>query len=1327
MDTFKGLFRDGTRVKTPPSMWEFARNILLGKGFQSISNEYGFEVEATIPGELLGVISANEETVIYSIDGGFSCIGIIKSDNPSVYIPKIRSVYLGFKINRPIEGIFYYNYNKELIVVWCDGVFLDSNTPKLLNLSDIDIALTPLLEFVTPSDVELLGLFSPSQEGLLDITYGPLLTLPIDVVYITWTYIQPDGISTTGYFPVHHIAYPVYQFNDEKQRSIILTLTELDSNYTQIKIGLVVNKDNALVAYESGIFNMSGSTFTTEISSLSSYSEITVDKLVIPTIVYNRIKSMTIQDNQLVIGNIATSVNLDINKFLVNVELGLTLVTDIESNKEFTHPTLCPDEVYAIYLQPQLLSGEWTDAYPLVGPAARTPNELAVLTSTDLISLGLSDGTNGIAPSVYKRFHVENTGDFVLPPPYIPTNIVHNELNWGYWENDELYPNDIRFNGAIDYQGNPIVGGEDVRNTPIRYFRVPGIDNIVKKVPIGLGRHEYDLDPYNPPNQFNGVVPRFGVYVKNFDTAVPKELRDRLQGFRLLIVKKKEGDNVVEDISMLGRSMIHDMNTDGNVIPYNLQVEQQPTNFPGRYSSYYQFGFSRIYSSSLFQLNTTVPSKLIKANYATGLEIPFVPNATTDVGVKNNTSLGNVGNFYLIPNLQRYAYIQEISYIPENNISANTLFVENIVQLKAVNYLQTQNDGYTLATHKWNPLLVYVEPNPLNFDDVTLPYYNTGTKLYNPITESGTDVYRKLVNATILNLVKNVHLGFSPKEFISLGKVSMTDTKKVLHKNGDMFTNNLISRSVAMTRGTSILGRISYFQMHLRGNWSRLSNSRAYSSHAKQYGFQYDLVGDNSQTGLLNTFNYSPLSDNQLGFRSLNDLIVVTGFNINNKTVSYFPFRVARTQKIANENLQTDILRTFRANDYYEMPNNRGEVIAVRGSNKQLYIQQKYSLFVALLKDKLTTGESETYLGQGDLFDRNPEEIRYNTDKGYVGCTNQFASMIVPDGYVVVDQIKGNIFIIGEGFTEITKAGVTNWFEQNWNTDGYFTLDRFNNKQPVDNPFNSIGHLIGYDEKFNRLLFTKKYYKFLKEDEVGTIYSFDGEHYYIGLNESRIRLDFADTNYFENKSLTLSFSLSDKVFVCEHDYYPNAYYFNSFGLKSITNDKTLLLNNGYRSYKHNVYNQRKGTYYNGITYDSYVDLIFNSRLDLSKQYQAIEWESVVEGIDNVRKYNKTVDKIVIYTDYQCSGEVTVDQFETARNVEGVWNLNEFRDIVVNQSLPLIDRRGVIQVTNLNNNKSYFEKSIFISTFVVVRLIMSNQTNDDVYVNMVNVKSRISKR
>ena len=86
---------------------------------------------------------------------------------------------------------------------------------------------------------------------------------------------------------------------------------------------------------------------------------------------------MTFQNNQLVIGNLAVNNTIPFQKYLTQIELGLQIMTDDDSESKFTHPTLCPDEVYAIYIQPQLISGEYIDAFPLIGPEARTSAELS--------------------------------------------------------------------------------------------------------------------------------------------------------------------------------------------------------------------------------------------------------------------------------------------------------------------------------------------------------------------------------------------------------------------------------------------------------------------------------------------------------------------------------------------------------------------------------------------------------------------------------------------------------------------------------------------------------------------------------------------------------------------------------------------------------------------------------------------------------------------------------------------------------------------------------------------------------------------------------------
>jgi hypothetical protein len=101
---------------------------------------------------------------------------------------------------------------------------------------------------------------------------------------------------------------------------------------------------------------------------------------------------------------------------------------------------------------------------------------------------------------------------------------------------------------------------------------------------------------------------------------------------------------------------------------------------------------------------------------------------------------------------------------------------------------------------------------------------------------------------------------------------------------------------------------------------------------------------------------------------------------------------------------------------------------------------------------------------------------------------------------------------------------------------------------------------------------------------------------------------------------------------------------------------------------------------------------------------------------------------MLYTDFQNSGIINIpdNTFAISRNIENKWLLNQFRDMTNNRNLPVVDEDGAV-LNNVNINKSWFDKSNFINNFIVVRMIMKNLNNDAVYINCVNVKSRISNR
>ena len=279
--------------------------------------------------------------------------------------------------------------------------------------------------------------------------------------------------------------------------------------------------------------------------------------------------------------------------------------------------------------------------------------------------------------------------------------------------------------------------------------------------------------------------------------------------------------------------------------------------------------------------------------------------------------------------------------------------------------------------------------------------------------------------------------------------------------------------------------------------------------------------------------------------------------------------------------------------------------------------------------------------------------------------------------------------------------------------------DLLNKDVKVDNPYVSIGYIIGVDEENNRLLVTKRYFE--KKDNVDGN-TFDGEFYKDAIGNT---LDYNDEGYFTNKSLTFSYALDSKTWVCQHDYFPNAYIHDSRGMYGISNKPR----QSSKLYKFNSNSVNPGNYFD-VQYEAYVDLIHNTRLDINKQYQAIYWvtEAVDIATERVLQFD-TIDKVMLYSNHQCSGVIPVSKTSlgNARNVEGIWQLNEFRDMMKSPDYKIIDEDGKLITDGLLTQKQWFTKGLFIGNFIVTRFIWTNQTKVLKHIHNVNVKSITSNR
>lgn len=371
------------------------------------------------------------------------------------------------------------------------------------------------------------------------------------------------------------------------------------------------------------------------------------------------------------------------------------------------------------------------------------------------------------------------------------------------------------------------------------------------------------------------------------------------------------------------------------------------------------------------------------------------------------------------------------------------------------------------------------------------------------------------------------------------------------------------------------------------------------------------------------------------------------------------PNRIAISLTSNDETAMTN-WRIFKANSYYEMIKNKGEIWSLNGENKTLYIHHKYSLFVAEIKDRINTNTEEVYLGSSDIFDRVPTEIVTDKD-GVAGTQSQYACIICKIGYCFIDREKGKVFVLfhGGGLKEISNNSLFNYFLNFSQTS----------QKNIDNPFIEMGYTMGYDDVNNRLLISKR------DDGEGAVeftlsYNFD-------LNQGK------------------------GGWVCFHDYFPNQFISNRLGFFA-TKNATIL--------KHNANN--KCIFYNDEIGKSYIDVVFNESPDQSKKFDNVNWISVVEN--NGLVYKKlTATHLMAYNDTQCSGEISLKSTKylwygkDAKNTEDTWNFNNFKDLVKDVSNPFLDNQYELITSNILNSKAWFDKSKFISKFVIFRIINDN--------------------
>jgi len=181
-----------------------------------------------------------------------------------------------------------------------------------------------------------------------------------------------------------------------------------------------------------------------------------------------------------------------------------------------------------------------------------------------------------------------------------------------------------------------------------------------------------------------------------------------------------------------------------------------------------------------------------------------------------------------------------------------------------------------------------------------------------------------------------------------------------------------------------------------------------------------------------------------------------------------FPTRTHRSATNDTTSL-IDNYRIFLANQYKDLPKNRGELWKLASFNNLLYFHMESSLYAAKGKQTMEMKDgTEAFIGSGDIFQQNPDEV-IQTELGYGGTQSQWAALTTRYGYFFVDQASYKVFLMGEGLTEISPTGMDIWFKKNL-VSKFTYADKMGRLK--DNPAVGIGLHASWDPLHKRILLT---------------------------------------------------------------------------------------------------------------------------------------------------------------------------------------------------------------------------------------------------------------
>lgn len=1136
---------------------------------------------------LIGSCKVNTGHVIFSCDvSGNSEIGLLEN---CTYKVLINDPCLGFRIDKQIQCTYKETFNCGRRIYWTDNNqprrFVDIDHIPYINPTLKTVDCDALL--IQPNiDYPCVYYYDIQETGALHSgMYKPFIQYA-DVSGIGYT----EWFESIGNVPIFsdaiHNNFNAIQgdpANTNTTKSILFYLSNLDTSYTHINIGILATHNGVLTASKVATIPTTSTEYL--FTGLGDFIDLTLDELLIEKVYYKTAKTVTQSNGYLLWGNLSGRKDPNFQHIANNIRINWQVYKvpayyTWEDSKEPRTTTFkrgyMRDEVYAFGIRLVYKDGSKSCVYHIPGRELNKYPTGAGITVVNGITVdqygtifdigGQLDTSNGgwddasvqaastnfdnyDNNSPIERWRVYNTGRWstgTYADGYEDGAYKGQCAEYGtmsYWESSLKYPE------TRDEDGNLIYPNDGSGNMDyIRHHKFPDASII----PLFDDASVNNI--YGEPK-----LNYLGINVDNVLIPSSVEYNDVI-GWEV-VVGNREGNksiiakgllfNTWEAVTATGDNMAFPTNMFNDTTTYQFTGEVAPVGLKQNLFTYYSPDTTFRKANLL-----THEIKQEREVFGTGSRVNQQTDYNPDGGVFGTAQWVGTYNYSENPvfeNIRRS--LESVSYADGNKYNAFTNFdlpLYNVHRVSSV-YLQsgenfdltnnTDNshpydgagalrNGVTIASFYSSLKLAQVSQYG-QLDNIT--YLSTGTC---PITNTyihclfGGDTY--LSNFTFFKTYDGTFYDVldSNSEFETVGE-NCKDTLTDIEFPPDA---GIVNCWVESSINTELRNQGEDTNQIFYNPFSPSSPSVSFQDWFTAVGCSgdnyYGYLMDYSQLNLGKNICSQPLIDRL-------------------DCDAHYKTRCIYTLRSQQESIQ-DYWLVERPNDFYDFPKKSGALWDMRelGQDKVLF-RFENGIYAYPAYDTLETDANTIQLGTGGIFAQEPKEL-VTTDTGYGGTRNQWAFNSTEFGHFFVDDKRGNVFRLQSTIEPISNIKMYNFFSKNLTLK---LLEYFPDFANFDNPSNpeGVGFTSVFDDRFKIWLLTKKDYSpILGTNKLPLVSYNNGKFYKVGGRLQEVPLQ--DENYFCNKSFTIGFDAKTNRWVSFYSFIADSYLSDSLSFFSVKNN-----------------------------------------------------------------------------------------------------------------------------------------------------------------------------